>query len=400
MPAGRMLQISLVISLSAWAAGTQAQIGTRRPAPSLLLEVSPGELGSARSEKGLLLGIDGQGKQVFLFDKSTARLSVYLESGDLWKKPLTLQGSHGQAFRTPCFRMDAKADWLALSCVNTVALFKPDGSLARQSDSFLLTSDIAAFPAGSWALGLLQVPEGDDRFMGTKERGPKAPRLVQVDRKLEVSGRGLPVGAEERGPNQAAARALMLAAAGQRLYAAEIANYKVYELDRRLKLQTVFENPKLQLEKGRSGSGPDPKKEGELRESTARWLEGSQGNAAAVRQKPAVEGGSLEYVTVVQDIGWDPVSGRVVLLLSRNATESRNVTLDFLDPSTGEVERFALAFPEGAAPGTDLTQLAIGHRFLWLRAHKGNSPTYRLDRLVLEQAEPLRRFRLKSDADN
>jgi hypothetical protein len=367
------------------------------------LEVAPGELGVTRSEKGLLLATGAKGREVYLFDKGTGQLRAYLESGDLWRKAVTLRDLRGQPFRSPCFRMDAEAGLIAFSCSDSVALFKPDGSLACQSRSFFLTSDVTALPTGEWGVGLLQVPEGNGKFMGTKEQGPSAPRLVAINRKLEVVGGGMPVGEEGRSPNQAAARSLMLTASKQRVFAAELANYRIYELDRRLKLRATFKEPKLQLEDGRPQTAIQlrhaEQKDKKLRDAMAKSLEGRGKNAAkAPAEKPAMEGGSLNYAGVIQDIAWDAVSSRLAILLSRNASEGKSGAIDFLDPMTGEVERVLLRLPEGVPQAAEVSQISIGRRFIWLRAHKGHAPTLRLDRLALEQTSP-GKFRLEVEGE-
>lgn len=371
-------------------------------APTVTLELAPGALGAARSGKGLLIASGSKGREIHLFDKSTGELKVYLESGDLWRKAVTLRDSHGQPLRSPCFRMDADAGLISFSCSDSVALFKPDGSLVAQSRSFFLTSDVTTLPTGEWGVGLLQVPEGNGKFMGTKEEGSSVPRLVALNRKLEVAGRGLAVGDEERSPNQAAARSLMLAASNQRVFAAELANYKIYELNRQLKLRSTYTNPKLQLEDGRPQTAIQlrqaEQKDKRLRESVAKSLEGRGSNATkAPAGKPAVEGGSLNYAPVIQDIAWDPVSSRLAILLNRGASESGAGAIDFLDPLTGEAERVLLRLPEGLSHSAEISQISIGRRFIWLRAHKGDTPTLRLDRFALEQISSPMKVRLAID---
>jgi hypothetical protein len=298
--------------------------------------------------------------------------------------------------------MDGDAGLIALSCSDSVALFKLDGSLAAQSRSFFLTSDVTALPTGEWGLGLLQVPEGGGKFMGTKEQGSSVSRLVALNRKLEVTGRGLAVGDEERSPNQAAARSLMLAASNERVFAAELANYKIYELNRQLKLRAIYTEPKLQLENGRPQTAiqrrQTEQKDDKLRESMARSLAGRGGDAAkAPSEKPAMEGGSLSYTPVIQDIAWDPVSGRLAILLNRNASEGKAGAIDFLDPLTGEVERVLLRLPEGLSHDAEISQISVGRRFIWLRAHRGDVPTLRLDRAALEQISSPMKLRLEVD---
>lgn len=298
--------------------------------------------------------------------------------------------------------MDAEGGLIAFSCSDSVALFKPDGSVAAQSRSFFLTSDVTTLPTGEWGVGLLQIPEGNGKFMGTKEQGSSTPRLVALNRKLEVAGRGLSVGDEDRSPNQAAARSLLLAASNQRVFAAELANYKIYELNRQLKLRTTYTDPKLQLEDGRSQTAiqlrQSEQKDRKLRDSVAKSLEGRGSNAAkAPSEKPAMEGGSLNYAPVIQDIAWDPVSSRLAILLNRNSSEGKAGAIDFLDPLTGEAERVLLRLPEGLSHDAEISQISIGRRFIWLRAHKGNVPTLRIDRFALEQIDSPMKLRLEID---
>lgn len=83
-------------------------------------------------------------------------------------------------------------------------------------------------------------------------------------------------------------------------------------------------------------------------------------------------------------VPWDPYSHQLILLLA-NGIAADQEALDLLDPDTGTVRRLLLRFPEGTTH-KQLSQVAVGHRYLWFRSHSGASPTFRLDRSALEQA--------------
>jgi hypothetical protein len=100
-----------------------------------------------------------------------------------------------------------------------------------------------------------------------------------------------------------------------------------------------------------------------------------------------MEGGYFQFSQAVNDIAWDPRTNQLVLLLHRNTAGAANA-LDSFDPVTGEVRRVILHLPAGA-PQVELAQVAVGYRFIWLRGRSGNAPTFRLDRAVLEQANPV-----------
>ena len=83
-------------------------------------------------------------------------------------------------------------------------------------------------------------------------------------------------------------------------------------------------------------------------------------------------------------MAWDPYSHQLILLLA-DGIAADHEALDLLDPTTGKVRRLLLRLPEGTTR-KQLSQLAVGHRYLWFRSHSGASPTFRLDRSALEQA--------------
>lgn len=116
----------------------------------------------------------------------------------------------------------------------------------------------------------------------------------------------------------------------------------------------------------------------------------SRSDAASLKSAPSMEGGSLRYEKVVRDIAWDGGSGHLIVLLPSAMTGAQGPALDLYDPETRKVERFALRLPSGVENGIDLSQITVGHRYLYLRAHKGDSPTLRLDRSLLQGGRSLR----------
>jgi hypothetical protein len=109
-------------------------------------------------------------------------------------------------------------------------------------------------------------------------------------------------------------------------------------------------------------------------------------------RRPA-SGGEVEstfftYQAVIRDVAWDARSRQLVLLLAPGVANDLGA-LDLLDPATGTVRRLLLRLPEGASR-VELSQLAIGFRYLWLRGHPGDGPTLRLDREALAQAKAVK----------
>jgi hypothetical protein len=58
-----------------------------------------------------------------------------------------------------------------------------------------------------------------------------------------------------------------------------------------------------------------------------------------------------------------------------------------------------LRFPAGA-PHVELSQLAIGHRYLWLRSHPGDGPTFRLAREAPAEAKAVKATTMERVAAN
>jgi hypothetical protein len=355
------------------------------------LERAPGDLGKAESPWSLFLVTAAKGREVLLFDSGSGELKPYLETGQSWAKPIRLRGRDGDRFSPSAFRLAVNGELVACASPLGVTLFKLNtGELVAEAPYLHHASAVAALPDGSWAVSLIRLPFPEIEQADKEKFGGPAPQFVVVNDKLEIERQGLPADAH-RTPNQAAARALRLAASPNRLFAAEIANYKVYELDSRLKLHSSFVDPRLKLEEGLGLTADKQEQERFLSEARQK-IAGRGADAmqrATDRREPTTQGKStfFGYQTVIGDMAWDPFSHRLILLLADGITSEQGA-LDLLDPTTGQVQRLLLRFPEGTTR-RQLSQLAVGHRFLWFRSHPGASPTFRLDRSALEQARSI-----------
>ena len=379
---------SLAISVGQSASSQQA----KKPATlarqvTVTLERAPGELGKAESTGSLFIVTAAKGKEVLLFDSASGEVKPFLETGDSWAKPIALRGPGGEKFSPAAFRMAVNGGLIACASPSGVKLFELEtGELAADAPYLHHAAAVAAMPDGSWAVSLTRLPFPEIERADQDKFGGPAPRFVVVNDKLEIQRQGLAAD-KDRTPNQAAARTLRLAASPDRLFAAEIGNYKLYEFDRRLKLHDTFNDPHLKLEEG-LGLPPDHQAQekflAEARQNIAR--KGTDATEAAAGASGPTRGQSsfFSYQTVIGDMAWDPYSHQLILLLA-DGIAADHEALDLLDPATGNVRRLLLRLPEGAAR-KPLSQLAVGHRYLWFRSHSGVSPTFRLDRSALEQA--------------
>jgi len=351
------------------------------------LRLAPGELGGARSKGTLFILTDAKGKEVLLFDSATSELSSFLETGAVWGKPVRLRERNGKPFSPQAFRVGIDGDQIAFAWPEGVELFKREtGELDAEDKTLDYAADVEAMPGGDWVVDRTRPPIPQLERADHERFGGITPRLVVVDDKLEVARYGLAADSG-RTPNASAARTLRLAASGDRLYAAELANYRVYEFDRRLKLRATYVDPKLQLEKG-VGAPPDIEIQKHFLAEAHQIIDRTGKDASKPAAGGDVESTFFTFQTAIEDIAWDARSHHLVLLLAQGIMNDVGA-LDLLDPATGEVRRLLLRFPEGA-PHVELSQLAVGYRYLWLRSHPGNGPTFRLDRDVLAQAKAVK----------
>ena len=379
---------SLVLSGGRSASSQPAkQHATPARLAAVTLERAPGELGKVESTGSLFIVTAAKGKEVLLFDSGSGELKPFLETGDSWAKPVTLRGPGGEKFSPAAFRMAANGGLIACAGPSGVKLFNLEtGELAADAPYLNHAAAVAAMPDGSWAVSLTRLPFPEIERADEEKFGGPAPRFVVVNDKLDIRRQGLPA-EKGRTPNQTAARALRLAASPDRLFAAEIGNYRLYEFDRRLKLRDTFDDPHLKLEEGLGLPADKQEQEkflAEARQSIAR--RGTDAAKGAARPSDPVRGQSsfFSYQTVIGDMAWDPYSHQLILLLA-DGIAADHEALDLLDPATGNVRRLLLRLPEGPAR-KQLSQLAVGRRYLWFRSHSGVGPTFRLGRSALEQA--------------
>ncbi|MFY9824073.1 MAG: hypothetical protein WAM82_22030 [Thermoanaerobaculia bacterium] len=353
---------------------------------TVTLERAPGELGKIQSTGFLFIVTAAKGKEVLLFDSSSGELKPFLETGDSWAKPITLRGPGGVKFSPAAFRMAVNGGLIACAGPSGVKLFNLEtGELAADAPYLNHAAAVAAMPDGSWAVSLTRLPFPEIERADEEKFGGPAPRFVIVNDKLDIRRQGLPA-EKGRTPNQAAARALRLAASPDRVFAAEIGNYKLYEFNRGLKLRGTLDDPHLKLEEGIGLPADNQAQEKFLAE--ARQISARRGTDAAKGARPSEptrgQSSFFSYQTVIGDMAWDTYSHQLILLLAEGIAADHEA-LDLLDPATGNVRRLFLRLPEGT-DRKQLSQLAVGHRYLWFRSHSGVGPTFRLDRSALEQA--------------
>lgn len=354
---------------------------------TVTLERAPGELGKVESAGSLFIVTAAKGKEVLLFDSNSGELKPFLETGDSWAKPITLRGPGGMKFSPAAFRMAVNGGLIACAGPTGVKLFNLEtGELAADAPYLNHAAAVAAMPDGSWAVSLTRLPFPEIERADEEKFGGPAPRFVVVNDKLDIRRQGLPA-EKGRTPNQAAARALRLAASPERLFAAEIGNYKLYEFNRGLKLSGTFDDPHLKLEEGLGLAADNQAQDKFLAEARQISIRrGTDAAKGAARPSEPTRGQSsfFSFQTVIGDMAWDPYSHQLILLLA-DGIAADHEALDLLEPSTGNVRRLLLRLPEGT-DRKQLSQLAVGHRYLWLRSHSGAGPTFRLDRSALEQA--------------
>ncbi len=394
-----MRKVLIAALLAGLGLSTGQGISSQQPKPpaasprlvAVTLERAPGDLGRAESTGSLFLVTAAKGREILLFDSGSGELKPFLETGQSWAKPIRLRGPGGNRFSPSAFRLAVNGDLIACANPLGVNLFKLDtGEMVAEAPYLHHAAAVVALPGGSWGVSLIRLPFPEIERADQQKFGGPAPQFVVVDDKLEIERQGLAADSR-RTSNQAAARALRLAASPDRLFAAEDANYKVYEFDSRLKLHSTFVDPRLKLEEGLGLTADQREQERFL--SEARQKIAGRGRDATKQAtepgEPTLKGKStfFGYQTVIWDMAWDPFSHRLVLLLADGVTAEQGA-LDLLDPATGQVQRLLLRFPEGATRG-QLSQMAVGRRFLWFRSLLGASPTFRLDRSALEQARSI-----------
>jgi len=356
----------------------------RPPVPSVVLETATGSLSDVRGTTFLLLTTADRGGEVLTYDLATGELRRFNENGAAWGEPLELRDENN-AVPQPILEFASRDGDVALIGGEGIYLFGPDGALEGHRRIFM-PGGIAATQRG-WALSLVDLPHPVHRgeYLARKEFGDEVPRVILLDDDLEILEKGLLADDPSVSTSAAAGRQLHLAGAADRLYAIEKANYRLFELDKRLDLRGTFRDPELTFESGRATEGREEDSEGDqnaLVASAKAEIERRGQNVGGSASPPRAEtadpvSASFDYVSVVEAAVWDESSKKLILLLASDVLD-RDPMLDLLDPATGKVSRVRVRMPPGVRSEGALNQLAIGRRYLWIRARRGNQPTFRL----------------------
>ena len=371
---------ALGLALLAWP-GRSEEAGRT----GVILEAAPGELGALRVDGMTVMTAAPGGKELLFLEAESGRLTTFLESGARWGDPVQLLDEQGAPFelRTPG-TMAAGDGLLAVGATFESHLFRlRDGSVESHLSDLLFASDFEHTPMG-WALGLTNMPYPAGGIYGRKRfDADRVPRVVLLDDDFEVWREGLVDEEPAESGSLAAARELSLAWDGHRLFAAELANYRIYAMNRRLELRATYLDSSLILEEGvgavdEAAAGAIVMKLETAAERQGKSLVPSR-ESEQERQAPSAE--AFTYQPVIQDIAWDAREHRLLLLVSAGVV-GPHAALDILDPDTGEGRRVFLRLPSGAEPQR-FGQLVAGHDYIWLRNYNGQRPTYRLDRISL-----------------
>lgn len=358
------------------------------------LEPAPGALGEAMYEGPVILAAEPGESTLYLLESERGRVHRFREDGHGWGKPIELRDERGQLLRPRLPAMAVHKGRLLVSGVHTTALYKVNGDRLALSRALPFAVDTVALGARGWLVALAQLAPsfklsgGADPLLDPEERA----RLVAIDQDLDLMAGALAL--EEDVPSRlAAARALKLAFDGSNVWAAELANYRLFRLSEGLELEETVEEPELFEEEGeeklseREGEGADTPEEGtELPPTMARFAD-ERPTDLTTGEKVVVEPTVFRYRPVIRDVAWDPVAGRLVLLLAAGGAEP-GPALDLLDPTTHEICRVRLGFHNGRQPRV-LVQLAVTESFIWLRNLNGQSLTYRLHRADLARCSPV-----------
>ncbi len=349
--------------------------------PTLAVEQAPRELGQFRSESFVLIAADRKAKELYVFDNADRSLSRFTETGERWGDPVTL-GSPSEALNSspePPQALRIGGAGIAIMTPSGVIEYGLDGNVEASRRVFM-PADLAALKSG-WALSLVNLRTASGKFAARKSFGDRTPRLVTIGGEdLGTDYTGIYEDDEIRGGGASAGRGLLLASAGSRLYAVERAAYRVHELTRKLSVVATYTEPKW----GGDADDADIEPSEETREALAELVTQAKstgrnvgGQTKSQRRPGPPMGGDLSYKQVARAVAWS--GDRLVILLDRGIADRDRPALDLLDPVTGEGRRFALA----GLGDAQISQLTIGHRWIWLRARSGSVPIYRIDALAL-----------------
>lgn len=360
------------------------------------VEIAPGELAELEKAKDILIAASDNGREIFVYLPKSSTVRRFTENGQAWGDPISLK-KEMLRHRIDFIRMDSSDGRLALLGHTGTAVFSDrEGHLLAQHRVFQ-PSDVAILPGGEYAVALMNVPNPtrEGSFLGRRSFGSEVPRLVIYDEDNDIAESGLLEGERKGETGRAVARSLRLSWGGDSLWAGEVGNYRVLELNGDLRLLDHLHDPELDYVSSVLESSPDPEgaSDGKRAEGEEEIKEGDGTGFRApgrdlASQEPRDPPTRLDarYEPVLVDLDWGPKPGRVYGLLDRGGFDGI-YQVDQIDPVTGEVRRTAILLPEGF-DGV-LSQVASGARYLWLRGYSEDSPIFRLDRTLLENGELL-----------
>jgi len=370
----------------------------------VLIEPAPDALGEATYQGVVIVAAEPGDSTLYLLEAESGRVHQFREDGHAWGKPIELRDERGQLLKPRLPAMAVQRGRLLVTGVQTTALYKVNGDRLALSRALPFALDAVGLGPRGWLVTLAQLTPnfklsgGADPLLDPEERA----RVVAIDQDLDLMASALEL--EDEVPSGlAAARALKLAFDGSKVWAAELANYRLFRLSEGLELEETLEEPELFLEETEETpdaraseataedadepeDGTTPEVEAELPPAMARFAE-ERPMDLATGKKTEVEPTIFRYRPVIRDVAWDPVAGKLVLLLAAGGAES-GPALDLLDPTTHEICRVRLDFPTGHKPGA-MVQMAVTESFLWLRNLNGQSVTYRLHRADLARCSPV-----------
>jgi hypothetical protein len=356
--------------------------------PAVVLEPAPRDLGALRTEGFLLLQAHPGGGEILLLDDRDGKLYRFGETGHQRGDPLLLRTASGETL-PDVIGFAAGGSQLAIATPFKTLLYTEDGRYVAEKP-LVFPADITAKKVGSWVLSLGATPRSEsNEFFGRGEFTGLPPRLIELGTKLKLGRTGLPMKEADRAisGSRALGRNLSVAWSGDHLYAAELANYTVYELGSSLQLRATFRDPELALE-----SDGGARQASRLERNARHTLDHLPGDAAkpdgTPAKKPRTSAASNQQ-NVIRDIAWHSASNRLAILIQRDVLDTGPV-LDLLDPQTGEVERFYLKVPDGLEGQQPISQIAVGDSYVWLRAHSGSQQTWRVSHALLVDGERLK----------
>jgi len=388
-----VLKLAVTLWLCLVLVASSPGVGDTPPGP-VPLEPAPGALGEATYDGPVVLAAEPGESMLYLLESERGRVHRFRENGHAWGKSVDLRDERGQLLRSRLPALAVQKGRLLVTGVHTTALYKVNGDRLSLSRALPFAVDAVGLGGRGWLVALAQLTPGFRPSGGTEPLldPEERARVVAIDQDLDLMASALEL--EEETPSRlAAARTLKLAFDGSSVWAVELANYRLFRLSEGLELEETVEEPELFLEEAdrklseEQGEDAETPEEGsELPPAMARFTE-KRPTDLATGEKTEVEPTVFRYRPVVRDVAWDPVAGKLVLLLAAGAAEP-GPALDVLDPTTQDICRLRLGFPSGHEPRA-MVQLAVTEGFIWVRNLNGQTPTYRLHRADLAQCAPV-----------